>query len=347
MSKKKRILLATDRSAGHIFPAYSLVKYLKERNEVYFFTTSEYFKNKIRTNGFYFLGKEFSYRNFFLEMCFRFIEALIILVTVKPEKIIGFGGRGSFFLVLLGAVFLVNTSLYEPNAKFGKANNILKFFVRNVYCGFPQHTLSRKLKKVGIPIRDTLEGRDKREAKKALGFDENIPVVLCCGGSQGSKFINRICKEIVLKKKENIQIIHLTGQEEYSAFATFYDKIVKMRYFVCDFYHEMGFLYSAADVVIARAGAASVAELSFFKIPAIFIPLPGASAHQKENARLFEKEGAAYLFLQEKVCIEDVSTALDTLLYNQNIRNTFIKNIESLHLWVSAQEFYKSIFCSH
>ena len=88
MAKKKKILLVTDRSAGHAFPACSLIEYLKKDRQVYFFTTSDYIRSKLFGEGLYFVGREFPRRNLVLEACFRFIEAFfILLIREKKERL--------------------------------------------------------------------------------------------------------------------------------------------------------------------------------------------------------------------------------------------------------------------
>jgi len=139
----KRVLLVSERSGGHIFPALILAKQLKRNGlinecvEAYFFATSRFLKLFVKKEGFNIFGRVFPLRNMFLEAPYRFIEALYLIFKIRPKEIVGFGGRDGFFLILIGSFFL-KTSIYEPNFLTGKANKILSVFVRNIYCGFKE-----------------------------------------------------------------------------------------------------------------------------------------------------------------------------------------------------------------
>jgi len=339
---KPRIILAADRSAGHLFPASSLLPFLKAKWTAYFFATSDYFKTQIRGQDCFFLGRELSFRNLFFELVFRFFEAVYILCRVRPDYVLGFGGRGSFFLVLLAPLFKAKTAVYEPNLKFGLANRWLKYVAGKVYTGFPLSESSSKYVYAGIPLRPDLRLRDKAEARKILGLEPDLPVLLCFGGSQGSCFINEICRRLVIEKKDSFQLIHITGQEEYYSFKLFYDKINKKQRFVKGFFRDMDILYSASDLVISRSGASTVAELSFFSLPALFLPLPGAGGHQKENACYFKPW--AQVFLQEGDIYTAVSRAVDEILENPALGRDRGCKMKSLSVAVKAADFYRSVF---
>lgn len=340
----KKVLLATDKSGGHILPALTLVPFLKEYYRVYFYTTSSFFKNKLEKEGVIVIGRTLSCRSILLEMAYRFCESVYIILRYRPGKIIGFGGRGSFCLVLLGSLFFLDAVIYEPNVKFGKTNAALKNLVKKVYTGFNTLEKSKKIKKVGVPLHPRIKRWPKKEARKILGLDITEPVVFCFGGSQGSAFINTLFMKLVEESKEEFQVIHLTGKRDYYYFLNFYDKIKKKKCFVKDFYSEIGILYSAADVVVSRAGAATLAEISYFKLPSVIIPYFRASAHQRVNAEFFEKKRAGCVLFQEEVIYDNFKLAVLNLLKNQQLRQKVIDNLENINLWTEGHDFFKAIF---
>jgi UDP-N-acetylglucosamine--N-acetylmuramyl-(pentapeptide) pyrophosphoryl-undecaprenol N-acetylglucosamine transferase len=342
----KKILLVADGSAGHIFPATSIIETLKDSASLYLFTTSSYFKRLLKDRNITLIGQEFLWKNTFLEMFYRFWEAIWLLLKIKPDRIIGFGGKGSFFLVLLGSLFFIDTGIYEPNAFYGRANRILRLFAKRIYFGFEPPTKGRRLKRVGIPLHTHIQRWSKGVARERLGLDPSRPVVFCFGGSQGSLFVNEAFRRLVEEKIDQFQIIHLTGRRAYLRFLDFYDKIGKKGYFVRDFYNEMGLLYSAADIVISRAGALTLAEISYFRLPAILIPYPGADSHQVRNAEYFKERGAAFMISQDKFSFENFKNLFTQLLYDQSVRQKVINNLGSIQLWVRADEFCKGIFGS-
>ena len=150
-----RVILACDRSAGHVFPAQCLAYHFK-REEVYFFIPSYHFKFLLEKEGFRVCGQPLSFRNIVVESLFRYVEAFYILLKFKPQKVVGFGGRDTFFIIFWARIFFMDVCIYEPNIVMGKANRVLSFFVSHLYRGF-YCSLSKKAKWSGIPIRHNLK----------------------------------------------------------------------------------------------------------------------------------------------------------------------------------------------
>jgi UDP-N-acetylglucosamine--N-acetylmuramyl-(pentapeptide) pyrophosphoryl-undecaprenol N-acetylglucosamine transferase len=284
-----RVLLACERSGGHIFPALVIGKKMRERltardprSEVYFFATSNFLKEYLEKEGFLVYGRAFFFRSLIFEIPYRAIEAIYLIFKLRPQKIIGFGGRDSFFLILFGSLLFLDTSIYEPNIKLGKANRILSFFVNRILCGFEDKIKNKKLKFIGIPLRENIKIIDRDQALQTLKFN-NKPVIFCFGGSQGASFINNVFASLIADLNIDCQIIHLTGIRDYFEIVKLYNKIDK-KAFVKDFYYNMEILYSAADIVISRAGASTLGEISHYQLPSILIPHPRAGGHQKERS---------------------------------------------------------------
>ncbi len=337
-----RVILAADRSAGHILPALILARYLNVEEEVYLFLTSSYFKQKLSGKvHFILLGKELHFRNIFLELFYRFGEAIFLLLKVRPKKIVGFGGRGSFFLVVLGSLFFLDTAIYEPNVSFGKANRILKFFVKKIYSGFGVQIRGKKVERIGIPLHFEIKPLAQVEARKRLGLDLDKPAVFCFGGSQGASFLNRIFTRLVERNKGGFSVIHLTGERDYYYYLEFYGKIGAKRYFVKDFCDEISLLYSAADILISRSGALTCAEVAYFKVPVLFIPHPGAGFHQGENAKYFSEREAAYVFSQNDFSFKVFTKIFDRLLKEPDLRTKIADNLRVLNIWTDSYKFQR------
>ncbi|UCD15516.1 MAG: UDP-N-acetylglucosamine--N-acetylmuramyl-(pentapeptide) pyrophosphoryl-undecaprenol N-acetylglucosamine transferase [Candidatus Omnitrophota bacterium] len=345
-----KTLLVCERSGGHLFPALTLGKLLCQRQEdVGFFVTASFFKDYLRKQGFKVYGKSFACRNIVFEGGWRLIEALYLLMVLRPGRVIGFGGRDSFFLLLFSSILGLDTFIYEPNISFGRANRILSFFVRQVLCGFSMPPCERaprseesKFKIAGVPLRDNIKKVEREEALKVLGFDSK-PVVLCFGGSQGASFLNKTFIEFINASAQDFNIIHLTGKREYFQISQLYNKIDR-KAFVKDFYYSMEILYSAADLAICRSGASTLGEISYYKLPSILIPYPGGAQHQRKNACYFSERGAAYVFFQEDFSFKDFKQAAEKLICDSRLRQTFKDNLSKVRLGVSAQDFHKNIW---
>jgi UDP-N-acetylglucosamine--N-acetylmuramyl-(pentapeptide) pyrophosphoryl-undecaprenol N-acetylglucosamine transferase len=178
-----------------------------------------------------------------------------------------------------------------------------------------------------------------------LGLNIRGRVLLCFGGSQGSAFLNSVFKMFVSRSTLDFQIIHITGVKDFSSFSSFYDKINRK---VClfDFCHDMQLVYSCADVVIARSGALSLAEVSYYGIPAIFIPFPGAGQHQYRNALFAHSKGSCRLQHQEHFSFSDFKLIIEELLTNAFLRNELSSAMHTLALAVSEDTFFNSFHLS-
>ncbi len=338
---KKKTLLVSERSAGHVYPALAIAEKIileNPNNDLFFFTSSKIFKKHIKKNGYTVFGLTFSFRNIFIEFSWRVIESVYIILKIRPNQIIGFGGRDSIFLVLFGSIFIDRVFIYEPNAKAGKANRFLYPFVKTVYRGLPPQNKRKKDRIVGIPLLKKVKKIKKEGARQRLNFGQE-PVVLCFGGSQGSSFINQNFIKFVSKNKNKpYQIIHLTGKKEYQEILSFYAQ-VKNNKFIQPFSWEMPLLYSAADLVLARAGALTLANISFYDLASILIPYPEAEGHQSLNAAYLREKGAAVVFLQNNFNFNDFNSCLEKLIWNNSFREKIEQNVKKVDIEKINKDF--------
>lgn len=331
-----KILLACDRTGGHFFPALCFARSCGA--EISFFVTSSYFRKILAKEGWRTVGGIIEIKNFFLRQIFRLGQALYVIAIFRPRIVIGFGGRETFFLICVAWLCGVEIRLYEPNRLSGKANRILSRFARKVYFGFPIPAPRPRRQWSGIPIRSDLRVLDKKTTKIKLGFDVNTPVILYAGGSQGSEFINETARRFICAAKADCGVIHVTGSKQFSYFSSFYDTI-KKNIRVFDFCYSMELLYSCADVVVARAGALTVAETCFYRIPALFIPYPGAGNHQYANARFLYDNGACMIMEQKSFSFNRFLKAIVGLLGDERLRSVYRENMAKLKVAVSSEEF--------
>jgi len=244
-------------------------------------------------------------------------------------------------LVLFSSLFGTKTAIYEPNIKFGKANKVLTIFVRAIFRGFPINKKEKNAKVIGIPLRKNIKKIDKGKARQILNFSSK-PVIFCLGGSQGSHLLNCLFMRFVSELEGGYQIIHLTGRKDYHQVSDFYGKL-KINNFVKDFYYNIEVLYSACDVIVSRAGANTLGEISFFNIPAVLIPHVGGGNHQKDNALYFQKKDAAFVCTKEKTLFEEFSRKLNILLKDCSVNRKMKANLSKMELGVEFKKFSSSI----
>lgn len=229
------------------------------------------------------------------------VKALIRLLSWKPDLVVGTGGFVCVPAVVAGAILKVPVVLLEQNAVPGRATKLLSRLAKAVCVSFDdskKHFPGARTEWTGNPLRSSIQAKKKKEACKALGLDPKRPTLLIAGASQGAQSINRAVVDALphwADKKWNI--IHLTGRNHLARVKarveTVLDDEARIAYHAFGFRKDMENLYSASDLVVSRAGATTIAELTSLGLPAIFVPYPFAGGHQKENARVVVHSGGA------------------------------------------------------
>jgi UDP-N-acetylglucosamine--N-acetylmuramyl-(pentapeptide) pyrophosphoryl-undecaprenol N-acetylglucosamine transferase len=254
-------------------------------------------------------------------------QCLKILRTRRADLVIGVGGYTSPMMVLAAALTGVLRVILEPNANPGMANKAVGPFAQRVFLGFESaaHEFNRsKVRVVGTPIRKAfLEDIQQRQEMSG-------PIhLLIFGGSQGAKAINTAMMEAMrelMTQLPHLTVTHQTGESDHARVAEAYRRAgIELQ--VVPFLYDMPEALRQADLVVARAGAITVAELTACGKPAILIPLPSAIYdHQTRNAKVMEAAGAAVLLPQ---------SALTGLLLGRTVA-TILRDPERLRVMGAA-----------
>jgi len=313
-------VIACGGTGGHLFPGIAVAEVLRERgHEVLLFvsekeidslalsTRSQFRFEKLPTIGFpsVYSPKIFGFVR-------RFIESLSrcrsIYQKFKPQIVLGMGGFTSTAPILAGRMRGISTLVHESNAVPGKANRLAAKMVRAVLLGFKEcaaffPTVPTEL--TGTPIRTELKRLDRQSARQKLGLQADVTTMLVMGGSQGASGINQaMLKSLPLLRDAALQVVHLSGTRDERLVAESYRR-ERIPAFVAAFHHHMEVVYSAADFTVARAGAASLAEIASFELPSILIPFPyAADDHQTRNAEIFARGGAAFVLKESELSPE-------------------------------------------
>lgn len=305
-------VIACGGTGGHLFPGLAVAEVLRSRgHEVMLFVSEkeidsvalsshpEFQFEKLPTIG---LPSPFSPA--IVRFTQRFNESLSrcrqIYRKFQPHVVLGMGGFTSTAPVLAARLRRIPSFIHESNAFPGKANRMTARMVRAVLLGFKeaaQFFPRIKTEVTGTPIRSELQRLDRAEARRKLGLRENLRTLLVMGGSQGAAGINQsMIKSLPSMHGEPFQVIHLSGARDERLVADNYLR-ENIPAYVAAFHHAMEEVYSAADLAIARSGAASLAELAAFSLPSVLIPFPyAADDHQTRNAEIFTRaEGAVML----------------------------------------------------
>lgn len=355
-------VIACGGTGGHLFPGIAVAEVLRDRGHEVLLLVSEKEIDMLALSGYAHLrfeklptvGLPSPYSPAIFRFVRRFAGSFSICRSLyrkfKPQVVLGMGGFTSTAPVLAGRLRGAATFLHESNAVPGKANRWTARFVRAVMLGFKEAAAffpKVRTEITGTPIRTELSRLSRRQARQKLGLREDLTTLLVMGGSQGASGINQaMIKSLQLLRDLPVQIIHLTGARDERLVADNYLR-ENISAYVAAFHQAMEIPYSAADVVIARAGAASLAEIAFFALPAILIPYPyAADDHQTRNAEIFMRAGAAILLKESELSIDLLASKIKTLIgdaqelqrMSQNCAKLAPKNAASLV--VSTMEKY-------
>jgi len=340
-----RVLVTTGASGGHIFPALSFIDALKDTHkgiETLLVVPKKNFLSQSQLKGYnlrYISITSITPRIDIktLAAVFDFLkgslESIFILFEFRPEAVVGFGSLYSIPLILFGWLFRIKTLIHEQNVIPGRANRLLAIFSDRVAISFPGSNnyfkrYANKTVLTGNPVRKELKIIDKNQALDFFGLDKNKFTILLTGGSQGSYNLNSGFLRAVsaLRDKSKIQIIHLSGQKQEGFLRESYAGLgVVFRLF--GFLKEMQYAYSAADFLIARAGATTISEAIIFRLPAVIVPYPFAYEHQLKNAEVLGNSGCAVIVDDRELKADKLSGILGDFMDNpdklQRMRNNY------------------------
>ena len=337
---KKKILIATGGTGGHVYPAYSLAYYLKNKDYSVKISSDKrglkYLKDyknfkvvEIPSSP---LIKDNLFKFFFssLTIFFSIIKSFLFLLFNKPTLIIGMGGYSSFPICIAASILKIKFVIYESNLVIGKANKYLLPFTQKIFVsykdleGIPERYV-KKVFEVGNIIRDEIINFKKKKIDIEK-FDEIKILVL--GGSQAAKVFAEQLPQIFEKFKKTefpIKIYQQCQREQNSQLIEFYKK-AQIDFEIFNFTDEITEYYSKANIVITRSGASVLGELVNVKIPFISIPLPtSADNHQQKNAEFYVKKGYGYL-LEEKEIKEKLYELIYSIFKNKSLIEKILLN---------------------
>lgn len=311
-----RFLFAGGGTGGHLYPAIAVaeeIKKLKPESEIIFVGTKSKIEGKVIPKlGYQFksiwikgFARKFNLENllFPLKLFISGIQSLFISFRFKPKVAIGSGGYVAGPAIWGASVLGAKIILMESNSYPGITTRLLERYADEVHITFNDSKKylrqPEKIKVTGNPVRTELGSSEKENAKEFFGLDKNKITVLVLGGSLGAASINEAVAGCVEElEKKSLQIIWQTGKNYYPKYKNINFGSVK----ILDFVEDMNKAYSACDVLVARAGATTIAELTVLGIPSILIPSPHvAENHQYFNAKSLSDNLAALLIKDSEV----------------------------------------------
>ena len=309
-----KVLIAAGGSGGHLFPAQQLAALLHSDCQIAFIG------HALQNTPFFSKGalpfldiasmqpKWGNWLRFFTSSCKGFWQSLMRMRQFRPDVVIGFGSYHTFPVLLAAALLRKKIILFEANCILGKVNRLFAPIATTIALQFP---LARPLtKSVFVPYLPWIHAPRLKtlpaDARAYFHLDPHRRTILVFGGSQGAAFINQNVPKALVD--QDVQVIHLTGKGQT---AVSYGKTPAC---VKEFEQEMELAYTAADLVICRSGASTVAELIRAEIPALLIPFPHAAenhqwengqflAHRVQGARLLAQNEASPMRIAREVAL--------------------------------------------
>ncbi len=236
----------------------------------------------------------------------------------RADVVIGFGGYASAPAYLAAKSLGLCVIVHEANSTAGLANKLGARLTSNVAAMFDGVIPGARI--IGMPLSEDIVNLDRYHnrimAREFFNLPENGPVLLVFGGSQGAQSINSaIAAALPTLLAAGVSVVHSVGAANPRCGSEVKDGS-GARYLPVPFIHRMDFAYSAADLVVARAGAMSVAEIATVGIPAVFVPLPIGNGEQKRNARKLIESGAAVEFQNSDFSPEMIVSEILPLITN-------------------------------
>jgi len=346
-----KAVLATGGTGGHLFPALIVAQELREQgHEVLFVGALGIGLHKVKDKGFQTFNlsaKGFVGKNIFKKMgsCFLMVnsiwDAKKLLDKIKPDVVLGFGGYPAFPVLVAAKILNIPSMIHEQNVVPGKANRLIAQWVNKVALSFADSESYFKRSScvlTGCPTDIHKKILKRKECLDYFQLEYDHKTILVFGGSQGSKRVNEefITAVIELVSEVTFQVIHLCGNEDPSIYQKNYSRL-SIPCAVYKFLDRMDMAYGAADVIVARAGAATITEIAMAGKPAVLIPYPHADAHQYENACVLRNIGLAKVLLEKDLCPVELRKNILCYLKNSVEDDTIQRRIDSVFVNDSAK----------
>ncbi len=358
-----KIFIAGGGTGGHVYPAVAIANELKYRHadwEIEFVGRSDSIEGRVAKQEGYllhnidvigyerFLGKIEKTR-VILKLCKSMFESMSLIRKHKPDMVIGTGGYVCGPIVYVAALKKLPTLITEQNVIPGFTIKTLSKVASRVCVSFPEtvNIMARPERCIvtGNPVRREFGLFTKEIARKTLKLKQSDKFLLIFGGSLGASSINEAVKTLLwaYKDDKNVHIVHVTGDETFEEYKRSLkeegldtDKYKNIN--ILSYTNDMPLLLNAADLVICRSGATTIAEVNYVGVAAIYIPYPyAANDHQMKNAISTRDKGASVVIKNDELSGKILATAVESLLKDDKLLSKMALKSRSMGIRNSTQ----------
>ena len=337
---KKKILISSGGSGGHVIPAIAFYDHLKENFEVFLsldkrgskFINKKKYEFEILTSPRLTL-KFLKLPLTFISLVISILRSIFLLKKKKINILLGTGGYMSVPICIAAKILNIKIYLFEPNMVIGRANKFLIKFSTKLFCysdeivNFP-----KKYRNKIIVIHHMLRKEIYNFNNGTKEDIKNKIKLLIIGGSQGAQIFDEGIKNSILNlsKNYNLKIYHQTSSSNFSNLEFFYNKN-NIDNKVFRFEENIFQFIKEANLAITRAGASTLSELSFLRVPFIAIPYKFATdEHQFQNALNYKKNGCCWIMKEEEFSYHKLSTLLINIIQNKDDYLSKKNNLEKI-----------------
>ncbi|MFA6353853.1 MAG: UDP-N-acetylglucosamine--N-acetylmuramyl-(pentapeptide) pyrophosphoryl-undecaprenol N-acetylglucosamine transferase [Candidatus Paceibacterota bacterium] len=361
-----KIVFTGGGTGGHFYPIIAVVQKVNEiidkehiiGAELYYFSDGPYDKEILRENRLLYeevksgkMRTYFSFKNFsdIFKVFFGAINAIFKMFTVYPDVVFGKGGYSSFPTILASRILGIPVVIHESDSAPGRVNKWAGHFAKAVAVSFPEAASYFPKKTVawtGQPIRAEIEhSADRKEALKYFKLEENIPVILILGGSQGAELINNVVLDALPRLIKNYQIIHQTGVKKFKTVSGQAEVILPsgqygIKYLPFPFLNslQMKMAAGAATIVISRAGS-TLFEIASWGIPSILVPFKNSNAdHSRKNAFNYARAGACDVIEEANMTANILSSEIERITEDKVGYEKMVKNVKAFNKKGAAEK---------
>jgi len=360
-----RILLTGGGTGGHLYPLLAVAKAIRQQSkDVEFlyigpcnaFSKEILEKNNIPTKS-VMAGKwrrYFSLKNVLdiFKIPIGIIQALFKVFGFMPDVVFSKGGYGSVPTLIAARIYWIPIIIHESDAVPGKANRFMEHLsdvVATSYKMTSDFSNPEKVILTGIPVRKELMGGNAAAGKQLFKIQNDKPILLVLGGSQGAQKINRVVSEILPRLLETYEIIHQCGEKNFDETEELAGKkgvkVGRGGYHLVPFIkNEMKDVMACSDLILSRAGGSAIAEIAANSKPSILVPISkSANDHQLHNAFEIAKKGGAMVLKEENLTPELLLRKIDTIMNDLPLRKEMGEKAKFFYRPSAAEDLAKIV----
>ncbi|MCW1964384.1 undecaprenyldiphospho-muramoylpentapeptide beta-N-acetylglucosaminyltransferase [Chryseobacterium viscerum] len=362
MDKKLKILLSGGGTGGHIFPAIAIADEIRKRfpdaEFLFIGANGKMEMEKVPQAGYKIEGIDIAgidrgnlLSN--LGLPFKILKSLSkskrIIKNFAPDFAVGTGGFASGPALYEASKMGIPIFIQEQNAHAGVTNKILSKKAKAVFTAYPkvEGFPAEKIKFLGNPIRENIVSgmQETSQAKEKMGLNKDKLTILSVGGSLGSRTLNNAWKSHLKQiADKDYQLIWQTGKLDYKDILTETKDTDTRNIQILEFIKDMELAYSAADIIVSRAGAIAISELAVAQKPVLLVPFPfAAEDHQTKNAMNLVEKNAARM-VKDSEMQEKFWNTLSEICENESVRKEMSDNLKYFAKPNAAKEIVDEIF---